>query len=466
MWKDRTGRLRKRKRGRAVAKEKLLVYSYNFYPHENANTNVIMPILEELCKLYDVHIFTCDLKRNLPSVDQYQGMVLYRFRLKPLEVAVSRIFGVFDRRIQDLNLPFLPLVRLIWRVLHVLFTRPRLERILTEYPVNKTLVQRLNSEKYKALLTISAPIKPHMDALTLAKAGHLNNIPWFAYVADPHATFIGLAEHYERLMEKEVDIYRLADAVFTTPELYEDNALHPIGKYRNKTIPVAYANLRPIFSSARPSYLAEGKINCVYTGSLFNNRVRSPEYLYRLIQACDDRFQFHIVCNSMDGTNRALKERYLDSNPNVHWYGSTAINECFNLMGWADVLINLGNHCTNQTPSKIFDYISAGRPIVNIHPLENDTAKRYLGVYPLTLNIQEKESFDPQDAKLFADFCEANYKNSVDFDTVKKLYNDMTPKIVAEKFIQRIELDWQPHDRVKTAPADVKTAEEQPGSQL
>ncbi len=431
-----------------MPKEKLLVYSYYFYPHENANTNVVMPVLEELREIYDIDIFTYDPNRNLPPVEQYKGMTLYRFRLKPFEVAVSKLFNVYDRRIQDFNLPLLPLVRLVWRILHLCFTRPGLERILNEYPVRKALVQRLNSEKYKALLTLSAPIMPQMDALTLAQEGLLNNIPWFAYVADPHATFIGLSEHYERLMQKEMDIYRLADAVFTTQELYEDNAYHPLGEYRDKTIPVAYANLRRLSCFAKPDFLAEGKINCVYAGSLFNNRVRSPEYFYKLIQACDDRFQFHIVCNSMDGTNRVLKEQYVDSNPNVHWYGNTAIDQCLNLMCWADVQINLGNRCTNQTPSKIFDYISAGKPIVNIHPLENDTAKRYLERYPLALNILEKESLDPQDVKAFADFCEANYHKSVDFNTVQTLYEGMTPRRVAEQFIQQIERDWQPHDRV------------------
>ena len=153
-----------------MPKEKLLVYSYYFYPHENANTNVVMPVLEELREIYDIDIFTYDPNRNLPPVEQYKGMTLYRFRLKPFEVAVSKLFNVYDRRIQDFNLPLLPLVRLVWRILHLFFTRPGLERILNEYPVRKALVQRLNNEKYKALLTLSAPIMPQMDALTLAPA--------------------------------------------------------------------------------------------------------------------------------------------------------------------------------------------------------------------------------------------------------------------------------------------------------
>ena len=221
--------------------------------------------------------------------------------------------------------------------------------------------------------------------------------------------------------------------------------------YRNKTIPVSYVNLRPLTRLGKPAYLAEGKINCVYTGSLFNSQVRNPEYFYRLIQNCDDRFQFHIVCNSMDGRNRSLKKKYVDGNPNIHWYDSTALDECLNLMCWADVLINLGNRCTNQTPSKIFDYISAGRPIVNIHPLENDTAKKYLDLYPLTLNILEQDPFDPKDSQRFVDFCLTHYADSVSFETVRELYSDMTTEAVAGMFIAQIERSWQPYDRRQAA---------------
>lgn len=447
----RASRTAKAKGKTAMPKDRLLVYSYYFYPHENANTNVVMPILKELSKTYDVDIFTCDFDRNLPSTERYQGMTLHRFRQTALEYSVSRTFGVFDKGIQDINPPHIPLKRVVWRIMHAFFTRPRLERILVEYPVRKPLVERLNSEPYKAFLTLSAPIEPQRDALALAEAGLLNGIPWFVYFADPHATFIGLAERYERLMEKEMDIYRLADAVFTTPELYEDNANHPLGRYRDKTIPVAYANLRPLKSSARPEYLAEGKINCVYTGSLFNSQVRNPAYFYQMIQACDDRFQFHIVCNSMDGTNRALKKQYADTNPNIHWHDCATLDECLNLMCWANILVNLGNRCTNQTPSKIFDYISAGKPIVNIHPLINDTAKRYLDLYPLTLNILEQETLDSRDAERFVEFCVAHRENSVSYDIIEKQYAGMTPKAVAEQFIQQIERGWQPRDRANSA---------------
>ncbi len=428
-------------------KEKILVYSYFFHPHENANTNVLKPVLKELCKTYDVDVFTCDYQRNLPAMECYEGMRVYRFRRKLLERFVRKMFGIMDNSIENVKAPLAPLKRTVWRLMHALFTRSRLERILTEYPVREALVQRLAGERYKALITASAPIIPQRDALALAEAGLLNELSWFAYFTDPHATFIGLTDQYEALMEKEMDIYRMADAVFLPPELYEDNMSHPLDKYRKKTIPVAFANLRPLPQGERPACFIEGKMNCVYTGSLFSSTVRNPAYFYQMIQACDDRFQFHIVCNYIDGANRALKQQYVDTNPNIHWYDGAPLGECLNMMCWADVLINLGNRCTNQTPSKIFDYISAGRPIVNVHPLENDTAKRYLGPYPLTLNIREKETPDPDDTQRFVEFSLKHKEDSVDFEEVRRLYSDMTPPVVAAKFARQIDRPWQPHDR-------------------
>lgn len=421
-----------------MAKDRLLVYSYFFYPHENANTNVVMPILEELCKSYDVDIFTCDMDGNLPATECYRGMTLLRFRLTPMEKAISRTFGVFDKDVKDINPPHIPIKQVTWRFMHKLFTRPKLERLLTEYPVRKPLVCALNNRRYKAFITLSAPIEPQRDALALAQAGRLT-IPWFAYFTDPHATFIGLTERYDRLMEKEMEIYNTANAIFTTPELYEDNSRHPLGKYRGKTIPVAYANLRPIRPLARPSYLPEDKINCVYAGSLFNSRVRNPEYFYQMMQACDERFQFHIACNSMDGYNRALKKKFVDTNPNVVWHENAPMDECLNMMCWADVLVNLGNRCTNQTPSKIFDYLSTGKPIVNVHPLENDTAKCYLERYPLALNIMEKETPETGDANRFIDFCLAHRGENIPFEQVREWYADMTPASVAARFAKEIE---------------------------
>jgi hypothetical protein len=425
-----------------MKKGRLLVYSYYFYPHENANTNYVTPILLELCKTYDLDVFTCDLKKNLQEVEQYHGITLLRFRQTEFEKLIKRTFGVYDKNMEDLKQPFYLVKRLLWRLLHM-FSRRQLARLLPEYPVRKALVNCLRKRPYLALITFSAPIEPQRDTLALAQKDMLGNVPWFAYFMDPHATFIGFAQDYATHMKKEMEIYMTADAVFLTPALYQDNISHPLSVYRNKMIPVAYANIRPLQSGARPGYLDTDKIICTYTGSLFSHTVRNPEYFFQLIQTCDERFQFHIVCYDIDGRNRLLKERYVDDNPNVIWHGRMTMDECINLMCWSNILINLGNRCTNQMPSKVFDYMSAGKPIVNIHPLQNDTARPYLDKYPLVVNIPEKTPFDPADTQRFTDFCTAHQQDTVSFAHVQKQFASQTPAKAAEKLEREIEKQRQ-----------------------
>lgn len=421
-------------------KQRLLIYAYFFHPNENANTNVVMPVLEELKKHYELDVFTCDVNENLSETDVWHEMNIIRYRPSRREKLTNKLFGVYDKSREDIRAPHETVKLRLWQLMH-LCPRSAIQRVVNEYPMNRALLHCLESKPYCALLSLSAPIEPHRAALTLARKGKLKGLPWYAYFMDPHAAFIGLAQRYDSLMKEEMEIYEQASAVFTTLELYDDNQRHPLKKYLAKTIPVGYANLRPLNRGERPAYLSADKITCVYTGSLFSHAVRNPAYFFQMLDGIDERFEIHIVCYELDGLNRRLKEQYIDHNPRVIWHQRASMEECLNLMGWADILINLGNRCINQTPSKIFDYISAGKPIVNIHPLAEDTAKRYLDRYPLVLDVQEQEPFDPKDAESFAAYCTAHRGETVPFETVKALYGDMLAANAAQSFISAIDRD-------------------------
>ena len=56
-----------------------------------------------------------------------------------------------------------------------------------------------------------------------------------------------------------------------------------------------------------------------------------------------------------------------------------------------DVLINIGNSVLNQMPSKIFEYISSGKPIINVFKSPDCPTLKYLTRYPLALNLFEGE---------------------------------------------------------------------------
>ena len=98
----------------------------------------------------------------------------------------------------------------------------------------------------------------------------------------------------------------------------------------------------------------------------------------------------------------------------------------------ADFLINLGNTMTNQVPSKIFDYISTGIPIINICKSESCPTIPYMNRYRLAINIVESQDEAEKDrqADAIQYFIQSNLglRNSSEF-IVKEFYQN-TPQYV------------------------------------
>ena len=124
---------------------------------------------------------------------------------------------------------------------------------------------------------------------------------------------------------------------------------------------------------------------------------------------------------------------------NVSWYHNLPLAECLGIMCHADILINLGNKSTNQTPSKVFDYIGTGNPIVNFHSLPDDTSKFYLEKYPMKLNILETENALSDCVDQFVAFSEEFVGKSVPRETLKEIYNEYDSKEVTSNTLRIIE---------------------------
>ena len=104
-------------------------------------------------------------------------------------------------------------------------------------------------------------------------------------------------------------------------------------------------------------------------------------------------------------------------------------------MNNADVLVNLGNECTNQTPSKVFDYIGRCKHIVNFYSLDEDTSKYYLEKYPYKINIKNKKTVDEIDLNNYIDFIYNSRKEKIDINSIKNSYEYLSAEKIAEEFM-------------------------------
>jgi hypothetical protein len=71
----------------------------------------------------------------------------------------------------------------------------------------------------------------------------------------------------------------------------------------------------------------------------------------------------------------------------VEIHGPVGRDQVGAIMAAADVLVNIGNGTGFQLPSKLVEYVHAGRPILNVAPRPGDTAAEFLAPYPAALSL-------------------------------------------------------------------------------
>ena len=227
-------------------------------------------------------------------------------------------------------------------------------------------------------------------------------------------------------MQFEKDLYENASAVITTPIILKEQIDNEFAYEDDNIMGMEF----PLIS--RPDIDINKEKNkapvCMFIGSIYGG-IRNPEYTIRLFKPLIERkeIEFHFVGVKKEELSEEFKE--LD----LHCHGFVKLSVAMELMKKADILVNIGNAVMNQVPSKIFDYISNGKPIVNICKSKECPTLPYLKKYPLALNLFEDESlFDSQMDELRC-FVKEKYGEKITFTEVEKIYEECTPKYCAKK---------------------------------
>lgn len=412
-------------------KPKILICLYAYFPFANSNTNVMLPIIKELSKIFDVSILTKNFDNSAPVAEVMEDVKVYRFQHQPFPIRLVQAFYYIDL---DQNRNFLKrlIIRVGKSISNILMKIP-----FFEYSEVKCLTEILQRGNVNVILSTCESFASHHAVLRLKEKQGLS-IPWFAYFMDPYAFFIGHLGKNASMLKAESMVYQESNAVFVTDEIYRENLFNIHKQHINKTYPVHYPNFRILQSRRVNAFFVDGKINCVYAGSLFNSIVRDPSYLYKVINRLDDRYVFHIICNSFSKDNMKLRKKWLKKNSNVKWYYNLPLNESLDAMCHADILINLGNKTINQTPSKVFDYIGTGKPIINFYSLSDDTSKYYLQDYPSKLNVYERDELLNENIKAINNFVSEKMGSKVDEAQLMAIYGKYSGQIAAKQMIETI----------------------------
>lgn len=288
-------------------------------------------------------------------------------------------------------------------------------------------LKKIHAFDYDMIITISGRYDASYAVLKYCSK---YKTPYILYQVDPCGTNkIYNIESVNNREKLEVKLYEHAKYIFTTPIILDEHRNGTFSRFTNKVAALEFPVVVPNVISVSNNE----KKRVMFLGSFYKN-VRSPDYMFEIFE--DLLKSDSIVLELVGVTSEILNES--QKKLPIKCHGKKSIAECKKLMQEADILINIGNRIDNQVPSKIFEYISTGKPIINICAIKNCPTLKYLKDYPNALNIVEcTDQFDSQVEQVNS--FVRNMPNDMTESWIINHYKECTPEYVADIFLEKIE---------------------------
>lgn len=248
------------------------------------------------------------------------------------------------------------------------------------------------SRDYDGVITVSHPFSGHMVGLGLKRA--FPALRWIVDVGDPFSIDSTVASNnpilYRRRNQRaEQAVLANSDAISVTVEgcrkIFSDD--FTINADKILVIP-PLLSLSPDIAGGSAPFEKNGSIDLVYLGVLYA-AIRRPDAVLALFARLHrqlKKIRLHFI-GDIQGCDEDF-DRYPELiGTAVFRHQAVARSRVAAVLASSDALINIGNDTSHQLPSKLVEYVAAGRPILNIVAQENDTSVDFLKTYPRALTI-------------------------------------------------------------------------------
>lgn len=298
----------------------------------------------------------------------------------------------------------------------------------------------LMTGKYDKLITVSIPFTCHIVGLNIKK--YNPDMLWVMDIGDPfyilNTTPVNNYKMYRRLnylIEKK--IISCADIISVTTEALA-KIYRNVFSESNKKIYV----IPPLISLSNNSdikkhiFPKKDMIRFVFLGTLYK-AIRSPKFLLQLFRkllqtSLGDKLEMHFfgrIHDCSDSFN--LYKDLLDNKIFIH--GLVDHNIALRAIKEAVFLVNIGNDTSYQLPSKLVEYMSSGKPIINFISSSNDSSLPLIKDYPLHINIIDKDITEENNVLLLEKFIENSLGKVVNQEKIKQIINPFSEdKIIGQ----------------------------------
>lgn len=415
-----------------MKKKRLLVLLGGYYPSYGAPGIVFEKMIPMLRDNYEIVILTPRrIKHDLGKTFEYNDVIVHEIT-----------DWINDRVVLNANNRWF---RLIWRCVQNVWLWIQKQPRFT-YSIHNTLksAERLHCEHmFHAVISVSFPPYTHIVA-AIFKHRH-PNVKWVAYSTDTFFEHQCLSSWFGRIqmcgvLHKELWAYRCADAVLMTPEIYAlrnrmfpDGEVKPLLQNYILSLPEQNNDINDIPSECRE----REDIHFVYTG-VFYESVRNPYWFVKVMRHLLGNhrnfiFDFFLVTDTCKDIIESIAK---DFPRNVVIHPAVLPSEVGSRMKRADFLLNFSNDADQFSPSKIFDYIAIGRPILNI-AYPGRKVSDVLIKNPLSFTLVNDSDIQ-ESTKAVEVFVERNIGKLLKCDELRSLYVEYLPENALKELVNHL----------------------------
>lgn len=316
---------------------------------------------------------------------------------------------------------------------------------LTYFPM-VTLAKKIYlKNKYDVLITVSHPFCGHLVGKKIKKI--FPDLPWIVDIGDPFffldVTPVNNLFLYSKLnFIQEKTICKESDFIsVTTPEtlnLYKKK--FPESKNKIFHIPPLVNIKHKANRLFIDDMFDKNKINISFLGVLYKN-LREPGGVLKLVQDAaksDQRILTKLKLHFWGNISQCydIFEKYPDVANLIEFHGMVSKEDSWQVMRQSDILLNIGNKTSYQLPSKVVEYATTGKPIINISTIEGDSSKNYLTDHPCVFFYTENSVVN---INTFIDFVFASKDIKIDCKYVDQVTNNHSVENIALSYMKLIE---------------------------
>lgn len=288
-----------------------------------------------------------------------------------------------------------------------------------------------NEKKLDVIFSVCSPMAAHFAAADMKKKHP--EIRHCGYTVDPYSAKNRIRPIFVsqgKLVSFEKSVLEHMDHILLSEEVV-NNRKDLIGKDMcYDVLPYMLPELREVRTDEQ-FYTTNG-VNCVYAGRFYND-IRNPEYLLKIFAGLEgiNLHLFSVGCEN-------ITERYSSQYPNIILHKMVSNERIGAVYEQADVLVGLGNATADFFPSKTYEYIAAGKPIVycNHKHMKNSTLENY----PMSLQISDNDDSCIAAGKVVA-FCKESKGKVMDRKEIIRRYADNSPKEIKKILLRAIRGD-------------------------